>query len=84
MKAHFEKIANEWPDGMRGARALCGGSFHRSGGKPQFETGLRAFFHYVFPEMDREKAEKLVKEISDNGAGYDMVAQGGVIKHVKQ
>jgi len=52
-------------EGLRGARALAGGSF-QSNNKGDNERNLRAFFHYVMPHITTSEAEIYIKEISEN------------------
>lgn len=50
--------------GLRAARMLAGGSFGYERSQGDKERNLRAFFHYVMPEVHNARVEKLVKEMA--------------------
>lgn len=83
VKLRYESIErNGGPvEGLRAARMLSGGGFGYETNRGDKERNLRAFFHYVMPEMHQARVDKIVRDLAKSNKG-EFVAQGGKIKTV--
>jgi hypothetical protein len=69
--------------GLRAARTLAGGSFGYERSKEEKTTNLMAFFNYVMPEIDTERALQLSREIAEGSGKSEIQKQDGSYTTIK-